>query len=88
MNCYKNQPRFNGAFSRNNLPNRIKNGTSIINLDEYAYTGTHWIALHVKSNEVIYFDSFGVEYIPKEIKRFKKSNTSRQTFLESKHTIQ
>ena len=32
--------------------------------------GTHWIALHVKNNEVIYFDSFGVEHAAKEIKRF------------------
>ena len=30
-------------------------------------TGTHWIVIFVKSNEVIFFDSFGVEYIPKEI---------------------
>ena len=28
---------------------------------------THWIALHVSNNEIIYFDSFGVEYVPKEI---------------------
>ena len=32
--------------------------------------GTHWIALYVKNTEVIYFDSFGVENVPKEIKRF------------------
>ena len=66
---YENEPRFNGAYSRNNLPQMIKNGVYIINLDEYADVGTHWIALYanVKSNEVIYFDSFGVEHIPKEI---------------------
>ena len=26
--------------------------------------------MYVKDNEVIYFDSFGVEHVPKEIKRF------------------
>ena len=26
--------------------------------------GTHWAVVFVKKNEVIYFDSFGVEYIP------------------------
>ena len=31
---------------------------------------THWITLYVKNNEVIYFDSFGFEHVPKEIKRF------------------
>ena len=62
--------RFNGVYSRDNLPKTIKNGAHAINLDEYADVGTHWITLYVKSNEVIYFDSFGVEHVPKEIKRF------------------
>ena len=67
---YKNEPRFNGVYSRDNLPNKIKKGAYIINLDEYENTGTHWIALFVKTNEVIYFDSFGIEHIPKEINKF------------------
>ena len=60
----------NGAYSRDNLPKTIKNGAYVINLDEYADAGTHWIALYVKNNEVIYFDSFGIEHVPEEIKRF------------------
>ena len=60
---YKNEPRFNGVYSRNNLPKTIKKGAYLINLDEYENTGTHWY-------EVIYFDSFGVEHIPKEINKF------------------
>ena len=67
MDYFKNEPRFNGVYSRNNLPKTIKNGAYVINLDEYKNTGTHWVVLLVKSNEVIYFDSFGVEHIPKEI---------------------
>ena len=47
--------------------NKIKGGAYIINLDEYANVGTHWIALFCKKNEIVYFDSFGVEYIPKVI---------------------
>ena len=66
---YKNEPRFNGVFSRNNLPKKIKDGAYIINLDEYANVGTHWIVLFCKKNEIVYFDSFGVEYIPEEIKK-------------------
>ena len=42
---YKNEPRFNGVCSRNNLPKKIKDGVYVINLDEYADVGTHWIAL-------------------------------------------
>ena len=45
---YKNEPRFNGVFWRNNLPKKIKDGAYIINLDEYADVGTHWIALFCK----------------------------------------
>ena len=67
---YENESRFNGVYSRDNLPNKIKDGAYVINLDEYSDIGTHWIALYVKNNVVTYFDSFGVEHIPKEIKTF------------------
>ena len=59
---YENEPRFNGVYSRDNLPKTIKNGAYVIELDEYADIGTHWIALYVKNNEITYFDSFGVEH--------------------------
>ena len=65
--------RFNGVYSRDNLPNKIKDGAYVINLDEYSDIGTHWIALYVKNNDITYFDSFGVEHIPKEIKAFIKN---------------
>ena len=42
----------------------------MINLDEYADVGTHWITLFCNKNEIVYFDSFGVEHIPEEIKEF------------------
>ena len=45
-------------------------GAYIINLDECSDIGTHWFALHVNNNDVTYFDSFEVEYIPKDIKAF------------------
>ena len=66
---YKNEPRFNGVYSRDNLP-KIKDGAYVINLDEYSDIGTHWIALYSLDKNVTYFDSFGVEHIPKEIKIF------------------
>ena len=69
-NYYEKEPRFNGVYSRDNLPKIIKNGTYVINLDEYADVGTHWIALYANDNEITYFDSFGVEHVPKEIKKF------------------
>ena len=61
---YQNEPKFNGVYSRNNLP-KIKDGAYVINLDEYESIGTHWIALYVNAENVTYFDSFKVKHIPK-----------------------
>ena len=63
---YQNEPRFNGVYSRDNLP-KIKDGAFVINLDEYSDIGTHWVALYINNNDVTYFDSFEVEHIPIEI---------------------
>ena len=71
---YQNEPRFNGVFSRDNLPNSIKNGAYVINLDEHRDIGTQWVALYVNNKTKIYFDSFGVEHIPKEIIKFIGNN--------------
>ena len=69
QNCYRNEPKFNGACSRNNLP-KIKDETYITNIDEYESIGAHWIALYVNRDNVLYFDSFGVKHIPIEIRKF------------------
>ena len=66
---YQNEPKFNGFYSRNNS-SKINDGPCIINLDEYESIQTHWVALYVNAENVTYFDSFGVEYIPKEIGKF------------------
>ena len=41
-----------------------------MHLDDFKSIGTHWGAWYVNGNNIIYFDSFGVEYIPKEINKF------------------
>ena len=73
MKYYENESRFNGVYSRENLPNKIKDGAYVINLDEHSDIGTLSIALYLKSNDITYFDSFGVEDIPKKIKAFLKN---------------
>ena len=62
--------KFNGVYSRDNLLDKIKDGAYVINLDEYSDIGTYWVALYVNNNDVTCFDSFGVEHIPKKIKKF------------------
>ena len=76
---YENDPKFNGPYSRNNL-SKIKDEAYLINLDEYE--STHWIALYIHDNNVSYFDSFRVEQIPKEIKKFigNKKNAITNTY--------
>ena len=71
---------FNVAFSRNNSP-KLKNGAFVINLDHSENTGTHWVVIFGKKDEVIYFHSFGVEYVLKEImERIKNKNIKTSVF--------
>ena len=63
---YQNEHKFNGVYLTNTLP-KIKDVAYVINLDEYESIGTHWIAFYANGNNIIYFDSFAVEHIPKEI---------------------
>ena len=66
---YQDKPKFNGVYSRHNLPDKVKDEAYIINLHEYSDIGAHWIALYVNNKTVTYFDSFGVEHIPQETKK-------------------
>ena len=66
---YQNGPRFICVYSRDNLPDKIKDRAYVINLDEYSDIRTHWIALYVNNKTATYFDSFGIEHIPKEVKK-------------------
>ena len=69
---YQNETKFNGVYTRNNLP-KIKDVAYVKNLDEYKSIGTHWIVLYVKANNIVYFDSFRVENVPKGIKNFTRN---------------
>ena len=49
---YQNEPRFNRVYSRDNLPDKIKHGAYVINLDQYSDIRTYWIALYALNNNV------------------------------------
>ena len=80
--------KFNGVYSRNNLPKKIKDGAYVTNLDEYADVGTHRIALFCSRSEIVYFDSFGVEHVPEEIKEFVGNKNIKTDIFEYKQVIQ
>ena len=83
---FKDDERFNSVYS--NLP-KLKNGAYVINLDCSKNVGTHWVVIFVKEGEVIYFDSFGVEYIPKEImKRIEHGSLGNKNIKTSIFRIQ
>ena len=89
QNYYQNEPRFNDVYSENNLPGKIKDGAYVINLDEYADVGTHWTTLFCNRSEIAYFDSFGVEHVPEEIKNFVENKSIFLTnIFKYKQTIQ
>ena len=76
---YQNESRLNAVYSTDNLP-KIKDGAYVINLDKYTDIGTHWVALYVHNNDVTYFDSFGIEHIPKEITFINNKNIKTNIF--------
>ena len=78
---YENEPKYIGVFSRDNFQKTIKDGAYVINFDEYADTGTHWIAFFCKKDEIIYFDSFRVEHIPEEIKELIRNKNIKANIL-------
>ena len=80
---YQNERRFNGVYSRDNLT-EIKDGAYVINPDEYSDIGTHQVALYVNNNNsVTYFNSFGVEHIPKVIKTFIKNKKHKNKYFQN-----
>ena len=67
---FEDELLFNGVFSRNNLPRITQDGGYVVNLDDKGKSGTHWVAIFINDDRATYFDSFGVEHLPKEVVKF------------------
>ena len=66
--------RFNGVYSRDDLPH-LREGFYVINLDDHKSKGTHWTAFYYNpTNHSIYFDAFGFPP-PEEVERKIKPYT-------------
>lgn len=82
---YSGDDRFNGVYSRDELPGRIKNGAYVINLDDLGAPGTHWVVVYCNGNGVTYFESFAVGHILKEFKFFVKSKKITSNIYRLQH---
>ena len=65
---YKNESRFNGVFSRNNVFKKIKDGAYIINLDEYKDVGTHGLLDFVKKMKLFILIALVLNIFLKKLK--------------------
>ena len=63
---YQIKFKINGVCSRKNL-SKIMDVAYVIRVEVYKLTAAHWIALYTNGDNATFFDSFGVEHIPKEI---------------------
>ena len=59
----------------------------VIHIDEYSDIGTHWIALYALNKNVIYFDSFGFEHVPKEIKIFMGNKSIKDFRIQAYDSV-
>ena len=50
----------------------------VINIDDKSSKSTHWVSLFIDRNTTVYFDSFGIEYIPQEaLNKIKDKSITR-----------
>ena len=68
------------------MPKIVKDGTYLINPDEYADVRTHGITLFCNRSEIVYFGSFGVEHVPEEMKEFIRNKNIKVNLFRVQKT--
>ena len=74
------------VFSRDNLIT-IKDEAYVINLDDKQSKGTHRVLLFIDRNTVVYFNSFGIDYIPQKVLSKIKDKSITQNIFRNKIMI-
>ena len=64
----KNNKKYIGTFSKNNVPILKNNESTIVSLADSNDIGTHWIAMKFYNNKLICFDRYGISFVPDIIK--------------------
>ena len=88
QNYYQNEPRFNGVYSRNNLPNKRKDRAYVINVDEYADVGHIGLLYFVTEVKLFILIVLVLNMFLKKLKNLLGITTSKLTFFEYKQIIQ
>ena len=66
-NLLKNLKNFEGCYSNDQI-SLIENTKSLIfNLENSDQSGSHWVGLSRKNNDIFVFDSFGIGYVPNNL---------------------
>ena len=55
----------------------------VVNLNDKKTKRTHWDSLFTDRNTAVYFDSFGIEYIPKELLNKEKDKSTAQNIFKA-----
>ena len=84
----QNEPRFNDVYLRDNSLDKIKDGTYVIDLDQYANIGSDWIALYTKDNNFFFLANLESNTFQKKSRSLSMDLQLSQIFLEYKYMIQ
>ena len=74
-------------LNRHPLYRLLNDECIVINLDDAEGEGTHWILVCNSSNEdsVLYYDSYGVKYIPQEIEDYLRTSNKPIDINDGQH---
>ena len=79
---YQNEPRLNAVYSKDNIPDKVKDGSYVINLDGYSDIGTHRIALYGSNNNVTFLTVWELNIFQKKFKKLSRNLLLQQIFIE------
>ena len=86
-NLLKNFKRFEGCYSKVQIPLIENNKSLIFNLQNSNESGSHWVSLSRKNNNIFIFDSFGIGNIPNNLYKIYKNIILLQIYIEYKMLI-
>ena len=84
----KHDENYIGTYSKDNVPLLKNNQSTVINLQDYDKSGSHWVSYKKIGNKIFYFDSYGVPFIPNIIKNNIQNINLFVIFIEFNQWIQ